>query len=347
MKRAKNLLQQISDLDNLYLAFYKAKKGKSQSIEMQDFQKKLDSNLQQMASDIKNECFEIGNYKYFMVKDPKERKICAASFRERVLHHAIMNICHESFENYQMFHSYATRPGKGTHSALQYAVACQHDSGWFIKLDVKKFFDTIDHNQLKYFLNKRFKEPQLLRLFFRIIDSYNNGIKIGLPIGNLTSQYFANYYMAQLDQYAKEILKIKKYVRYMDDIVFWNASKQQLLEHYECVKTFLHDNLKQVFKPTIVNRTNYRFSFLGYIVSQNGIVPNKASKKRYECKIVHLQNQLLFKNITENVASNLFWALHAFYNFRINNTNTHHPQKLEPCFARRQLEQQRPELPFG
>ena len=102
MKRTKNLFQKISEIDNLYLAFYKAKKGKSQSSEMQDFQKNLEGNLQQMAHDIQHECFELGNYTYFMIKDPKERKICAASFRERVLHHAIMNIFHDSFEKNQI-----------------------------------------------------------------------------------------------------------------------------------------------------------------------------------------------------------------------------------------------------
>ena len=344
MKRTKNLFQKISELDNLYLAFYKAKKGKSQSSEMQDFQKNLEVNLQQMASDIQNECFEIGNYKYFMIKDPKERKICAASFRERVLHHAIMNICHDSFENYQIFHSYATRPGKGTHAALQYAVACQQEHGWFIKLDVKKFFDTINHDQLKRFLENRFKEPKLLQLFFKIIDSYNSSSNIGLPIGNLTSQYFANFYMAQLDQYAKEVLKIKKYVRYMDDIVFWSSSEERLMTNYGLMTNFLQDNLKQIFKPIVVNRTNYGFSFLGYIVSQNGLMPNKQSKMRYIAKTKLIQHCSLCGTISEKVASQTFWALHTFFNFKIN---THNQQKLQPCFARRQLEQQRPELPFG
>jgi hypothetical protein len=279
-----------------------------------------------------------------MIKDPKERKICAASFRERVLHHAIMNICHESFENYQIFHSYATRPSKGTHKALQYAVACQQEKGWFIKLDVKKFFDTISHTRLKDFLNKRFKEPKLLRLFYKIIDSYNNNTEIGLPIGNLTSQYFANFYMAQLDLFAKEVLKIKKYMRYMDDIVFWNSSKELLTTNYLQIKAFLNDQLNQNFKPIIVNKTTYRFSLLGYIVSQDQLFPNKQSRSRYISKMKFLQINLQLNKNDEIIVNRTFWSLHAFYNFKIN---THNPQKLEPCFARRQLEQQRPELPFG
>lgn len=331
MKRAKYLFDKISELDNLYLAFYKSKKGKATSVEMQDFQKNLGINLEKMATDIQNQNFAVGNYTYFTIKDPKERQICAASFRERVFHHAIMNVCHHSFEDFQIFHSYATRPDKGTHTALQYAVSCQQSKGWFIKLDVKKFFDTINHNQLKQFLAKRFKEPQLLHLFTIIIDSYNNQSGIGLPIGNLTSQYFANFYMAQLDHYAKETLQIKKYVRYMDDIVFWCATKELLISNFIKLKIYLNHNLKQDFKPEIINKTTYCFSFLGYIIAENGLKPNKRSNIRYQTKIRNVASKLEQQQIDELKASQIFWSLHSFYTF---NVNTHQPKtRTVSCVA--------------
>ncbi|GHT32987.1 hypothetical protein FACS189415_2290 [Bacteroidia bacterium] len=119
---------------------------------------------------------QVGDYHYFTIFDPKERIICAAAFGERVMHHALMNVCHPNFEQYQIYHSYASRIGKGTYAALKQACVYQKQYDWFLKLDVRKYFDSIDHDILKHLLSKRFKDKTLLNIFDKIIDSYNSWI---------------------------------------------------------------------------------------------------------------------------------------------------------------------------
>jgi RNA-directed DNA polymerase len=121
MKRAGYLLESIADIDNLRLAYFKAKKGKSEKHSVHLFTNELDRNLLKLREQILSGKIEVGNYHYFTIYDPKERKICAAAFAERVLHHAIMNICHPYFERYQIYDSYASRIGKGTYAALERA----------------------------------------------------------------------------------------------------------------------------------------------------------------------------------------------------------------------------------
>ena len=173
---------------------------------------------------------QIGDYHYFKIHDPKERLICAASFSERVLHHAVMNVCDPFFNRYQIFDSYACRKSKGTYAALDRARHFNHHFKWYLKLDVRKYFDSIHHGRLKRLLVKQFKDKSLLDLFNGIIDSYHVSDACGIPIGNLTSQYFANHYLAVADHFIKEELRIKGYVRYMDDMVLWHNDKISLLK---------------------------------------------------------------------------------------------------------------------
>ena len=191
MKRENNLIEKITEPDNLRLAFWKARKAKEGKMEVTEFRKELDKKLLTLQEELLSGNVQVGNYHYFTIFDPKERLICAASFKERVLHHAIMNICHVNFEKFQIFDSYASRLGKGTYAALERAKFFQVKYKWFLKLDVRKYFDTIDHCILKQLLAKRFKDLSLLNVFFNIIDSYETSTGKGLPIGNLTSHAFA------------------------------------------------------------------------------------------------------------------------------------------------------------
>lgn len=229
MKRENHLIARIADPDNLRLAFWKARKGKEGKIEVLCFRKSLDKNLLLLRDELLSGNIDVGNYNYFTIHDPKERLICAATFRERVLHHAIMNVCHANFEKYQIFDSYASRMGKGTFAALERAKGFQQKYKWFLKLDVRKYFDSIDHEKLKIMLVNMFKDKALLNVFNHIIDSYKTATGKGLPIGNLTSQYFANHYLAFADHYLKEKLQATAYIRYMDDMVIWANNKDFLL----------------------------------------------------------------------------------------------------------------------
>ncbi|MBN2894100.1 MAG: hypothetical protein JXL97_19675, partial [Bacteroidales bacterium] len=172
MKRAVFLIEQITDLNNLYEAFYKAQKGKKEKQEVVEYKKDLYENLKQLQRQIQTGNLDIGNYHYFTIYEPKERLICAASFPERVLHHSLMNVCHKYFENQQISESYATRIGKGTYKAIEKARFYSKQYKYYLKLDIRKYFDSISHQILMQKLETIFKDKMLLYVFYQIIDSY-------------------------------------------------------------------------------------------------------------------------------------------------------------------------------
>jgi RNA-directed DNA polymerase len=284
-KRVGHLIESIADPDNLRLAFYKAQRGKAEKIEVIEYNENLDRNLLKMRDSILDSTINVGDYHYFTIHDPKERLICAASFNERVLHHALMNICHSCFEKFQVFDSYATRINKGQYAALERAKYFAGRYKWFCKLDVRKYFDSVDHDVMYNKLNSKFKDPLLLVIFRKIIQSYSTADGKGLPIGNLTSQYFANFYLGFADHFIKEKLGVNAYIRYMDDMVFWSNDKSTLLDIAHRFESFLNNELKLKVKPLCLNQQINGLSFLGYVVFNNKVRLNKRSKKRFISKM--------------------------------------------------------------
>ena len=156
MRRTGNLYDAIHDPENLRLAFCKARRGKEDRREVRKFARDLEGNLSRLRDDLAGETAAVGEYRHFRVRDPKERTIYAAAFPERVLHHAVMNVCDPVFERFQIFDSYATRRGKGTFAALERARRFTGSNAWFLKLDVRKYFDSVDHGILKGQLRRLF-----------------------------------------------------------------------------------------------------------------------------------------------------------------------------------------------
>ena len=285
MKRENNLIWLIADPDNLRLAFWKACKAKEGKMVVAQYRKSLDENLLALRNELLSGNVQVGQYHYFTIYDPKERKICAATFRERVLHHALMNICHANFEKYQIFDSYASRLGKGTYAALERSKNFQRKYKWFLKLDVRKYFDSIDLCILKQQLAKRFKDVVLINVFYSIIDSYETSTGKGLPIGNLTSQYFANHYLALADHYIKEKFQAPAYVRYMDDMVIWSNDKNSLLKIGNKFQSFIESELSLSLKPFCLNSTDKGLPFLGYILFPKTVLLNNSSRNRFKAKL--------------------------------------------------------------
>lgn len=285
MRRANNLLPDIEEMDNLRLAFWKAGKGKRYAGSVLAYQKDLEQNLEILQQQIRNGYVEVGDYRYFNVYEPKKREICASAFSEQVLHHALMNVCHDYFDRSQIFDSYASRKGKGTYAAIDRAKRYTIKYSWYLKLDVRKFFASIHHDVLKWQLSRMFKEKRLLHIFCQIIDSYEASENRGLPIGNLTSQYFANHYLSQLDHHIKEKLKAKAYVRYMDDMVLWSQDKQMLKSWLSEIKVFIEENCRLTLKPIQLNRTERGLPFLGYRLHPYHTRLLQKSKHRFEKKM--------------------------------------------------------------
>jgi len=312
MRRQGHLIEKIADLENLQLAYYKAQKGKAAKKEVVEYGKRLHENLPMLQQQILAGNVEAGNYHYFTIYDPKKRLICAAPFGQRVLHHALMNICHPFFEKVQIFDSYASRPGKGTYSALERATQFNKHFKWFLKLDFRKYFDSLDHAILKDQLHRLFKDSRLLTIFEKIIDSYSVDQNKGVPIGNLTSQYFANHYLAQLDHHIKEILKIQAYVRYMDDMVLWHNKKEILKNAGKSLNRYSLNELKLTLKPFCLNRNAHGLSFLGYLIYPCKTRLAHRSRIRFIKKLKDYENKLTSGLWTQKEYQNHIVPLIAF-----------------------------------
>jgi RNA-directed DNA polymerase len=314
MKRANHLIEAAADLGNLYKAFWKACKGKRYSAAAINYRADLENHLLKLREEILSGKVQVGDYQYFTIHDPKEREICAASFSEQVMHHALMNVCHERFEKAQIFDSYASRLGKGSHAAVRRAQTYSQKYDYYVKLDVKKFFASLSHNVMRLQLQQLFKEPKLLQIFDQIISSYETLPECGVPIGNLTSQYLANHYLNGLDRYIKTYLKILGYVRYMDDMVLWGKDKTALQTAATSIIEYVRLVLKMEMKPLVFHRTKEGLSFLGYKIEPYQIKLSQRSKKRYFRKMNLLHTQWETGFLTESVCQQKARSLLAFIN---------------------------------
>ena len=285
MKRIGNLIEHIAAPDTLREAYLRASRGKRHQPAARAFAANLDAELARIREGLLSAAWNWGPYHRFRVYDPKERIICAAPFPDRVAQHAMMIACDACFDAYQIYDSYACRRGKGLDGALararEYARRCQ----WYAKLDVRKYFDSIDHNTLRVLLRRRFKDPKLLALFDSIIASYHSAPGKGIPIGNLTSQYFANHYLAPWDHFTMECLGVSHYVRYMDDFVAWGNDKQAIKAWADGARAFLHERLGLVLKPLCLQRCSHGMNFLGYRIFPHRLALTRRSRQRFITKL--------------------------------------------------------------
>lgn len=251
---------------------------------MQQFLKHKKSNLQRLSQELLSETWTPSPYTTFTIHEPKERLISAAPFPDRVVHHAIMHVLEPLFERFSIHHSYACRKGKGLHRAIAYAVKNQRKHKYFLKLDIKKYFDSIDHRVLKELLEKRIDNASILKLLCTIIDSAQGGV--GLPIGNLTSQHFANYYLGYMDHYIVDYLGCGAYLRYMDDFVLWDESKERLQEYKEKIADFCESGLSLELKPQAerLAPTSFALPLLGFRIFPNKMRLSPISERRFRQK---------------------------------------------------------------
>lgn len=263
MRRSGDLFEQIITRQNLSLAFWKAARGKRQRPSVRAFAANLDARLADLQHQLVNHCFEFGRYFEFTIWDPKERTISAPRFAERVAHHALFNVCEPILDRLAIPDTYACFRDRGQVKAIERAQQFSRLHAWHLKLDVRKYFDSISHDRLLQRLRQKFKDKDLLHLFEQIVRSYRAEVGHGLPIGALTSQHLANYYLGVFDRFVTQNAAIQGYVRYMDDMLLWSDDKLDLKRVGEASAQFLTDHLGLTLKHAQLNRSACGVPFLG------------------------------------------------------------------------------------
>lgn len=275
MKSYRHLYPQVCSFANLYLAYREARAGKRGKPSVASFEFNQEEELVRLQSELQNKTYRPGRYVNFYIHDPKRRLISAAPFRDRVVHHALCRVIEPIFEARFIYNSYACRVGKGTHRALDRCQAFSQRYRYVLQCDVKQFFPSIDHAILRARLARWIADRDVLWLIDRILES---GVGVlseeyemewfpgddltaawrprGLPIGNLTSQFWANVYLDELDQFVKRELKVRAYVRYCDDFLLFADDKVQLhawrravIDRLVGLRLRLHEERAQVY-PT-------------------------------------------------------------------------------------------------
>lgn len=312
MKRAKHLFERIPDRENLELAVQKALRGKRAKGDAKSYVARLDRNLNDLAEQLREGAIIVGRSTEFTIHDPKERLITAPCFAERVLHHAIINVCEPEFEKRLIHHTYACRRGKGQFAALAAAGRFTRRNEWFLKSDVRKYFESIPKAGLLSSLERVFAEDRLLNLFSTILEAHHPGEARGLPIGSLISQHGANLYLGAIDRLVTGELRCGSYLRYMDDFVVWSNQKDVLKEMRTKLGGTLNELGLQFKAPPYLNWTRHGMDFLGHRIFPHRITLKRSSRRRFVTKMAGLTIELERGGIDEAEAQSRATALAAF-----------------------------------
>ncbi len=250
----------------------------------------LETEVLRLEEEIRSRIYRPLPYRTFMVHDPKDRRICAADFRDRVVHHAACKSLDPLLESKYIYDTYACRREKGTHRAVRRAQAFARRHDFFLKLDIHKFFDSVDHEVLKAAFRKCIKDPDFLRLLDIFVDHPVPWCAPGkgIPIGNLTSQHFANFYLDPVDHFIKEKLRLTGYLRYMDDLVLFADEKRTLWKSLEMVRELLERRLLlSIKKGSVLLAPVYQgIPFLGMRIFPSVVRIDRAGWRRFRRKVM-------------------------------------------------------------
>jgi len=294
MKTYKDIFEKIISPENLFLAWDNFKSDKRKKLDVRKFEWELEKNIFQLHKELRGCTYKHSGYSSFFIRDPKQRHIHKAEVMDRVLHHAVFSVLNPIFEQTFISNSFSCRIGKGTHkgfAALEsmirktsknYSQPC-----FILKCDIKKFFDTVDHSILTGIFKRRIKDEKTLWLLREIVDSFSSAhsdifYAKGVPIGNLTSQLFANIYLNEFDQFVKNELRVKNYARYTDDFVIVSNDETYLRDILKPISVFLKDHLALDLHPKKISIRKYHqgVDFLGYIALSHYRSIRQKTKKR-------------------------------------------------------------------
>lgn len=310
-----DIYPQIFDFDNLYQSYLEARKGKRYRGNVLDFSAHLEEELIELQNELVWQTYRVGPYHQFYIREPKKRLIMALQFRDRVVQWAVYRLLNPLLDRQFINASYGCRVGKGMHRAVEKlqnwmrAVSRKPGRWYYLKLDISKFFYRIDHEVLLNILRRKIYDERLLWLLGQIINSEDTRFGLpagatiesctpeqmladrGVPIGNLTSQMFANLYLNELDQFAKHQLKLHYYIRYMDDIIILYQDKRALHEIKNQIENFVERNLHlNLNQKTAIRPVSVGVEFVGFKVYVTHRKLKRRSIKKMKARLLYLKN---------------------------------------------------------
>jgi retron-type reverse transcriptase len=331
MKRNGNLWANVVSFEALLHAAEQARKGKRFRPAVASFHFDQERALWKLHDELTTKTYRPGAYRSFFISEPKPRQISAAPYRDRVVHHALVNVLEPIFERSFISDSYACRKGKGTHAAVRRCQQFARCNRYVLKADIQKFFPSVDHEILKALVARKIKDRNVLWLVGQIIDGSNPQEEVqnyfpgddlftpgerrrGIPIGNQTSQFFANVYLDPLDHFAKDRLGITGYVRYVDDFLVFSDDKHHLANVRERIRDFLVTlRLRLHLTKNVISPVKNGIRFLGYRVFPMHRLLPKENVRRFRRRVRQMQQEyatgeVTFADIYQRLMS---WVGHA------------------------------------
>lgn len=290
MNVRQSIFEQITSPENLFAAWEEFRKGKGSRLDVMRYERDVEKNIFELQRELQSGTYRHGPYSAFTICDPKQRPIHKATVRDRIVHHAVFAALNPIFEPTFIAHSYSCRIGKGTHRAVEalkralLQVSRNNIRPCFVlQCDIRRFFASVHHDMLLRILGNRIIDERTLLLLAEIIGSFPSPqAQTGIPIGNLTSQLFANVYMNELDSFIKHRLRVRHYIRYTDDFVVVSESEEYVRSLLFPIEAFLRDALQLTLHPQKVTIRKYRqgIDFLGYVLLPHHRVLRTVTKRR-------------------------------------------------------------------
>lgn len=317
MKRKGYLWERFVSKENWDKAVKSALKGKKSLFSVKRFLSRGESYSEELRQQIINGTFDFQGYNTKTIYEPKVRKLYISRLEERFYHWACMILIEQIFEPTFIHDSYACRKGKGQHACSKRCMEMVRNNKYCLKLDISKFYPSINQDILKKCLRWKIKDERFLQAVFKIIDSYHpDGVQKGVPIGNYSSQIFGNIYMTQLDYFAKQDLKCRFYLRYCDDFILFSNDKAYLNDCKKKIIAFVRDVLDMKLSKCDLFPTSRGVDFVGYRHFDGYILVRKRTAKRMKRRFKILMSQIhkgkiTIKQALGKVASAIGWTKHA------------------------------------
>lgn len=309
---------------NIWRSWFKFRKGKKKTQELEIFSYFLEENLRRLHFDLVSGGYQHGEYHTFMIADNKPREIRVASMRDRVVHRLLYEYLYEIYDKIFIFDVWSCRQGKGLLGAIErmQKFLKKYPNSFVWRADIKKFFDNVDQKVLLEILFLRINDPETINLLKEVITSYSTQTKEGnrdsskgIPIGNLTSQIFANIYLNELDRFVKHIVKPKAYLRYGDDFVIISEDLEKLKQIRKRVINFLQEKLQLEInaKSDIMVKARWGLKFLGVEIFSQGRRLNKKNWQRAKTRVnwqnVPSYNGLVKQHSQEKRVKEFSWII--------------------------------------